>query len=84
MDTNIVVIFHPFEIEQEVMVYSHGECVKTMHPALNNTVKTICSLNDTYHADRINLCGVPSFINKYVKELRSNFSNSPTIEIIEH
>lgn len=78
----IVAIFYPFEVEQEIMVYQHGECVSKMRPCLDDMVKTICSLNQQYHADRIDLCGVPSFVSKYVKELKSNFSDMPTIEII--
>lgn len=82
MDTNIVVMFHPFEIQQDVMVYQNGECVNQLHPALNDTVKTLCGLNNQYHIDRINLCGIPAFVNKYVRELKSQFSNNPTIEIV--
>lgn len=78
----IVAIFHPFEIKQEIMVYQHGECINKIHPCLEDVVKTICSLNQQYHADRIELCGVPSFVSKYVKELKSNFFNMPIIEII--
>lgn len=78
----IVVMFHPFEIEQEVMVYQHGECIEQMHPCLNDITKAICGLNQQYHTDRIELCGNPSFVARYVKELKSDFSNMPTIEII--
>lgn len=78
----IVAIFHPFDLEQEVMVYQHDECIRQIHPCLNDTVKTICGLNQQYHTDKIELCGNPSFVNKYVRELKSNFSELPEIEII--
>lgn len=78
----IVVIFHPFDLEQEVMVYQHGECIEQTHPCLEDTVKTIYKLNKQYHTDKIELCGNPFFINKYIRELKCYFSNIPTIEII--
>lgn len=84
MDTNIIVVFHPFEVVQDVMVYQKGECVKQMHPTLNDTVGVINGLNEQYHADRINLCGAPAFVNRYVRELKTKFSNMPSIEIVPH
>lgn len=81
---HIVVIFHPFDLEQEVMVYQYDRCIEVLHPCLDDTVKTVCGLNKQYHANKIELCGSPSFVTKYVKELRTDFSNDmPTIEIIQ-
>lgn len=82
----IVVIFHPFEIEQDVAVYQHGKCVLQEHPCLEDTIKTVCSLNKQYYIDKIDLCGNPSFVRKYVTDLKTNFSleSYPTIEIIPH
>lgn len=79
---HIIVVFHPFEMEQEVMVYQHGECVKLVRPHLEDIAKTICNFNNQYHPDRIEMCGNPSFVTKYIKELKSNFSELPEIEII--
>lgn len=79
---HIIVIFHPFEMKQEVMVYQCGECVKHLQPSLEDTVKTVCQLYQQYHTDKIDFCGNPSFINRYIKELKSNYSNMPAIEII--
>lgn len=81
---HIIVIFHPFEVEQEVMVYQRGECVKQAHPCLNDVINIVHGLNEQYHADRIELCGNPAFVRKYVKDLKTTFAldKHPTIEII--
>ena len=78
----IVVMFHPFEIKQEVKIYQHGQCIDELYPCLDDTTKAIYTLSQEYHTDKIELCGNPSFVSKYVRELKSNFSEMPEIEII--
>ena len=79
---HIIAIFHPFEIEQEIAVYQHGECIKQIHPCLEDTVNAIYQLYQQYHIDKIELCGNPSFISKYIKDLKGKYSNMPEVEII--
>lgn len=78
---DIVIVFHMFDVTQDIRVYKNNECIEELHPTLNETVKTICGLNQCYDIGKISMYGNPSFVNKYIKELKTKFSNLPTIEI---
>lgn len=82
MKNEIVVTFHLFDVKQKVCVYKNGKCIEELYPTLNDTMDTIYALNKEYNINKIDFCGNPSFINKYVKELKTKFTKTPAIEII--
>lgn len=84
MDNGVLVVtLHLFDVIQDIKLYKNGECIDEAHTSLDHISETICDFIKQYKIDKIEMCGNPSFVNKYVKELKTyNFTKIPTIEII--
>lgn len=54
---HIVVNIHPFVIQQEVDVYSNGECVQTVECKLDELKDTIFALSKQHNIQQIDLAG---------------------------
>ena len=67
---HIVVSVHPFVIQQEVDVYSNGECIQTVECKLNELKDTIFALSKQHGIQQIDLAGN----QLYAMKLRDNLS----------
>lgn len=81
-NNNLVVMFNPFLVNQEIDVYQNGACVKQDYVTIEDVVDKIKIYCEMYDIPRINLCGNHHFVNKFEKALRTEYSNK-TINVIE-
>ena len=77
MDKDYIGIkIHPFIFKQEVAVYQDGNCVRTIRCKLDDIEKTIVTLSDMYHINKVNLIEKNHMYSLKIKEhLNTQYAN---------
>lgn len=82
--THIVCDFRPFDMNQGIMVYRDGECVKSLSVGVNQIVNVVNSLKNQYNVEQIDLCGNEHYLSKFKADMLSKFNdNNCEINIIQ-
>lgn len=80
---HIICVFRPFTMNQNVMVYINGECVKTVSVDVDRIIDVVNGFKNQYNIDKIELCGNQSYLSKFQAEMNSKFGNSCEINVIK-
>ncbi len=82
---HIICDFHPFTMNQNILVYMNGECVKTVSVTVDRVVDTVNGLCKQYGIHQIDLCGNQNYLERYKNLLNAKFDldDETTINIIE-
>ena len=75
MNTNIVVDINMFTRLQDISVYQNGECIQHIQPYMENVSETLRGLCVEYNPSVINFCGNKPYIEKFVKNIQTQFKN---------
>lgn len=82
MNTRVIATINPFDMQQQIMIFENDKCINKLYTTLDNLSDTIYGLNKEYKVNMIEFCGVPQYVNKYVKDLKTKFANLPEIVIL--
>lgn len=73
---HIIVNYRLFTTNQNVLVYSNGECIYQCEVPLNQVNNTVASLRKQYDVKRIDLCGNGDYLQKFKAEMLTQFGNN--------
>lgn len=75
---HIIVNFQPFVVEQEILVYTNGECVYQAKVEIDRVPSVVKGLKNKFNIDKIDLCGNSQYLSRFKAELGSEFDNDET------
>lgn len=73
---HIIVNFHDFAFDQEILVYIDGVCEKQMQVPVSDLTNVVFGLSDLYNITQIDMCGNPEYLSKFKAELLTKYSNT--------
>ena len=83
--TNIIVNIKPFDVNQDILVYSDGALIQETKATMDNLSSIVKSISTKFSASEINLIGNQDYLSHLKAEIGSNFErNEVNINIISH
>jgi hypothetical protein len=74
--SHIICDFRPFDMNQGIMVYVNGECVKSLSVGINQVTNVVNTLKNQYNIKQIDLCGNESYLSKFKANMLNKFEDS--------
>lgn len=78
----IIVMFAPFDLVQNIVVYKNGEVVDNLTATIDTITNTIDAAATRYNINNINLCGSTDYLKRFKNELSNSKYEHRTINII--